>query len=80
MVKEVEKWWNEAAPRFQEWAKLSTESADYGPYAPRENQLRLLGNIKGKKSLKSAAAERNVPSVSPSRVQYALALIFHKPN
>ncbi len=40
MVKDVEKWWNEAAPWFQEWAKLSTESADYGPYAPRENQLK----------------------------------------
>ncbi|MFA4820332.1 MAG: methyltransferase domain-containing protein [Candidatus Aenigmatarchaeota archaeon] len=51
MVKEVEKWWNEATPWFQEWAKLSTKSADYGPYAPRENQLKLLGNVKGKKIL-----------------------------
>ncbi|MBI4174035.1 MAG: class I SAM-dependent methyltransferase [Candidatus Aenigmarchaeota archaeon] len=51
MVKEVEKWWDEAAPWFQDWAKLSTTSADYGPYAPRENQLKLLGNVKGKKIL-----------------------------
>ena len=51
MVKEGEKWWNEAAPWFQDWAKLSTKSADYGPYAPRENQLKLLGNVKGKKIL-----------------------------
>src|SRR3989338_9221159 len=51
MVKEVEKWWNEAAPWFQDWAKLSTKSADYGPYAPRENQLKLHGNVKGKKIL-----------------------------
>ena len=51
MVKEVEKWWNDAAPWFQEWAKLSTKSADYGPYAPRENQLKLLGDVKGKKIL-----------------------------
>lgn len=51
MVKEVEKWWNEASPWFQKWAKLSTKSADYGPYAPRENQLNLLGKVKGKKIL-----------------------------
>lgn len=51
MVKDVEKWWNEAAPWFQDWAKLSTKSADYGPYAPRENQLKLLGNVRGKKIL-----------------------------
>lgn len=51
MVREVEKWWNEAAPWFQEWANLSTKSADYGPYAPREDKLKLLGNVRGKKIL-----------------------------
>ncbi len=51
MVEEVKKWWFEASPWFQEWAKLSTKSADYGPYSPRENQLKLLGNVKGKKIL-----------------------------
>lgn len=51
MVKEAEKWWNEASPWFHEWAKLSTKSADYGPFAPRENQLKLLGNVRGKKIL-----------------------------
>lgn len=51
MVKEVGEWWDEASPWFQKWARLSTKSADYGPFAPRESRLKLLGNVKGKKIL-----------------------------
>ena len=51
MTKDVEKWWDEASPYFQEEAKLSTKTVQYGPFGSTENKLKLLGNIKNKKIL-----------------------------
>jgi len=51
MTKEIEKWWKEAAKYYQEENKLGTQSAHYGPYSPNENELNLLGKVKGKKIL-----------------------------
>lgn len=54
MVKEVEKWWNESSDSFQKGyfepnSELTT--AHYGVHAPSENNLKLLGNIRGKRIL-----------------------------
>ncbi len=51
MTKEIEKWWDETSKHYQKESKIHTRSAHYGPYAPDENKLKLLGNIKGKKIL-----------------------------
>lgn len=51
MTKEIEEYWNAASKWYQESSKIKTKSAHYGPYAPNENKLRLLGNIRGKKIL-----------------------------
>jgi len=51
MTKEIKKWWNEASKGYQEDSKIRTKSAHYGPYAPDESKLKLLGNVKGKKIL-----------------------------
>lgn len=49
--KEIKKWWEETSENYQKKAKIHTRSAHYGPFAPDENKLRLLGNVKGKKIL-----------------------------
>lgn len=51
MVKEVEKWWEESSKYFQEENKIPTHSAHWGTHAPFENEIKLLGNVKGKKIL-----------------------------
>lgn len=51
MTKEIEKWWDEASRGYQGDSDIGTDSAHYGPYAPNENKLRLLGNVKGKEIL-----------------------------
>ncbi len=51
MTKEIEKWWDEASRGYQDDSKIRTKSAHYGPYAPDENKLKLLGNVKGKEIL-----------------------------
>jgi len=51
MTKEIKKWWNETSKYYQKEAKIPTRSAHYGLYSPNENELRLLGNVKGKKIL-----------------------------
>jgi len=51
MSKEIEKWWDISSEDYQKSAKVETKSAHYGPYAPNENKLRLLGKVKGKKIL-----------------------------
>lgn len=51
MTKEIEKWWNEASKGYQKDSKIRTKSAHYGPYAPDENKLKLLGSIRGKRIL-----------------------------
>ncbi len=51
MTKEIEKWWNASSKWYQESANIDTTAAQYGPFCPDENELRLLGNVKGKKIL-----------------------------
>jgi ubiquinone/menaquinone biosynthesis C-methylase UbiE len=51
MTKEVEKWWNETSFGYQKDAQIHTKYAHYGPCAPDENKMKLLGNVKGKKIL-----------------------------
>ena len=47
----IKKWWNEVSEGYQADFNLGTESAHYGPYAPDENTLRLLGDVTGKRIL-----------------------------
>ena len=51
MTKEIKKWWDSASKWYQEDSKIRTDYAHYGPFAPDENGLRLLGNVKGKNIL-----------------------------
>jgi len=51
MTKEIEKYWNQTSKKYQDNSNISTSSAHYGPFAPNEDKLKLLGNIKGKKIL-----------------------------
>lgn len=51
MTSEIKKWWNDNSIKYQEDSKIPTCSAHYGPYAPNENQLKLLGDVNGKKIL-----------------------------
>lgn len=43
--------WNRASAEYQRRHALSTDSAHYGPWAPRENELRLLGDVRGRRIL-----------------------------
>ena len=61
MSEDVEKWWDDVSDGYQEDAKLVTDSAHYGPYAPNEEELRLLGDIKGKNILEIGCGEVNAP-------------------
>jgi len=51
MIKKIKKYWEQSSEGYQEKSDISTEYAHYGPYAPHENKLKLLGNIKNKKIL-----------------------------
>lgn len=51
MTRAVQKWWDEVAESYQESSDIHIESAHYGPYAPDEAELNLLGNIRGKEIL-----------------------------
>ncbi len=51
MTKDIQKWWDETARSYQASSEIHTKSAHYGPYAPDEAELKLLGNIKGKRVL-----------------------------
>ena len=50
MTKEVEKWWEKDSATYQKLADLDV-SVHYGPFAPDEDKLKLLGKVKGKKIL-----------------------------
>lgn len=50
MTKETEKWWESASKDYQKESKIPID-IHYGPGAPNENKLKLLGNLKGKKVL-----------------------------
>lgn len=53
MVEEIEKWWNDVSDAYQKDMGESEEpeSAHYGPFAPTEEELNLLGKKKDKKIL-----------------------------
>ena len=50
MTKETKKWWEEASSGYQRDSNIPI-GIHYGPGAPFENQLKLLGKLKGKKVL-----------------------------
>ncbi|MBK8799296.1 MAG: hypothetical protein IPM07_24675 [Anaerolineales bacterium] len=39
--------WNQVAAHYQRRHAIPTDSAHYGPWAPLENELRLLGDVSG---------------------------------
>ncbi len=39
--------WNQVSARYQERQAIPTHSAHYGPWAPTEEELRLLGDVRG---------------------------------
>lgn len=43
--------WNWVAESYQETHKISTDHIHYGPWMPTEDDLKLLGSVKGKKIL-----------------------------
>ncbi|MBE2240894.1 MAG: methyltransferase domain-containing protein [Caldilineaceae bacterium] len=43
--------WNQVAAHYQRRHAIPTDSAHYGPWAPLENELRLLGNVSGRRIL-----------------------------
>lgn len=43
--------WNRLSARYQRAHTIRTDAAHYGPCAPDENQLRLLGDVRGKRIL-----------------------------
>jgi SAM-dependent methyltransferase len=43
--------WNRLSKHYQNQFQLETHAAHYGPFAPNENQLRLLGSVEGKRIL-----------------------------
>ena len=51
MSKEIENYWNATAQKYQKKSGISLASAHYGPYAPQEKDLKLLGNVRNKKIL-----------------------------
>ena len=50
MTKETKKWWEEMSEYYQKETKMPVD-IHYGPGAPNENKLKLLGNLKGRKVL-----------------------------
>ncbi len=51
MTQEIKKWWNDVSKGYQRDSQIHTKSAHYGPYAPDEDALKLIGTVKGKKIL-----------------------------
>lgn len=51
MTREIEKWWDSVSNNYQEGSKIRSDSVHYGPFAPNEEKLNLLGNVRGKKIL-----------------------------
>lgn len=50
MSKETKKWWESASKGYQKESKIPVD-IHYGPGAPNEDKMKLLGNLKGKKVL-----------------------------
>ena len=47
--KNIIKHWNLSAKDYQNATQISTDVIHYGPYCPNEDELKLLGDVKGKK-------------------------------
>jgi ubiquinone/menaquinone biosynthesis C-methylase UbiE len=43
--------WNQISPHYQAQRRISTDDVHYGPLAPGERELRLLGDVRGKQIL-----------------------------
>ncbi len=43
--------WNRTSAGYQRLHQIPTDAAHYGPWAPDENELRLLGDVRGKRIL-----------------------------
>ncbi len=50
MTKETKKWWEETSKYYQKECKIPID-IHYGPSSPNEKNLKLMGNLKGKKIL-----------------------------
>ena len=50
MTHETKKWWEETSSKYQKQCNIPV-AIHYGPGAPFEDELKLLGNLKGKKVL-----------------------------
>jgi 2-polyprenyl-3-methyl-5-hydroxy-6-metoxy-1,4-benzoquinol methylase len=50
MSKETKKWWEYSSQSYQKESKIPVD-IHYGPGAPNEKELKLLGNLKGKRVL-----------------------------
>lgn len=50
MTSETKKWWEDTSKDYQEGSKIPVD-VHYGPGAPNEKELKLLGNLKGKNIL-----------------------------
>ncbi len=51
MSNTTKEWWNAFSKDYQKQSTIHTKAAHYGAFAPDENELRLLGNVRGKKIL-----------------------------
>ena len=51
MKNEIERWWDAASEYYQEETRIPTDEAHYGPFAPSEKILKLLGGVKNKSIL-----------------------------
>jgi len=43
--------WNQISKHYQEGTRIPTDFAHYGPYCPNEDQLQLVGDVRGKRVL-----------------------------
>ena len=48
---DMRKAWNEISPHYQADNKIPTDFVHYGPHCPNEDQLRLIGDVRGKRVL-----------------------------
>lgn len=51
MDQTIKRWWNRYADYYQVCAQIRTDVVHYGPFAPNEGKLHLLGNVNGKEIL-----------------------------
>lgn len=49
MSNEIKEWWNKNSDRYQDGSNIRVDKVHYGPFSPDEDELNLLGDVKGKK-------------------------------